>query len=138
MLRNAVVGGVLAGVFAGAYAANWQSIYAGPDGTISVDRSSLSHEQSLVHAWLRMKLTKPDNPGDVTYDERSVHLTIDCDGRKYTMTSDTKWLRGKLMKKWEGDTDYFEIDPDRPLSRAAKVLCSKAYSSTQTRETVEG
>ncbi len=54
------------------------------------------------------------------------------------MTSDTKWLHGKLMKKWDGDTDYFDINPDRPLSRAAKVLCSKAYSSTQTREKVEG
>jgi hypothetical protein len=42
------------------------------------------------------------------------------------------------MKQWEGDTDYFDIDPDKPLKQAAKALCSKAYGSVQIRETQAG
>lgn len=134
MLRNAVVGGVLAGIFASAYAANWDSIYAGPAGTIWVDRSTLREEHPLIHAWLRMKLSKPENPGDVTYDQRSVQLVINCDTWQYKETSDSKWLRGKLVKQWEGDSEYFDIDPDKPLSEAVKALCSKSYGSVQTRD----
>src|SRR6516225_7637734 len=100
MLRNTVIAGVLAGVLAGAYAANWESIYSSPDGTIWVDRSALSVEHPLIHARLRIKLSRPDNPGDVFYDERTVQLTFECDTWQYTMTSDTKWLHGKLVKQW--------------------------------------
>jgi hypothetical protein len=138
MLRNAVISGILAGAFAGAYAANWESIYSSSDGTIWVDRSALSIEHPLIHARLRIKLSKPDNPGDGPYDERIVNLTFQCDTWKYMIISDTTWLHGILMKQWEGDTDYIQIDPDRPLSEAAKALCSKTYGSVQTREAVGG
>jgi len=76
-----------------------------------------------------MKLSKPANPGDVTYDERSIHLIFDCESWQYKETSDSKWLHGKLVKDWEGETDYFEINPDKPLAQAAKALCRKAYGS---------
>ena len=101
-------------------------------------RSALSVEHPLIHARLRIKLSKPDNPGDGPYDERIVNLTFQCDTWQYMIISDTTWLHGKLVKQWEGDTDYIHIDPDKPLSEAAKALCSKTYGSVQTRKTVGG
>ncbi|TCK33760.1 hypothetical protein B0G84_8079 [Paraburkholderia sp. BL8N3] len=136
MLRTTVIGCILASFFSSAYAVNWESIYSGSAGTIWADRSTLSEERPLIHVRLRMKLSKPDNPGDVTYDQRLVQLTFNCDSWQYTMTSDSKWLRGKLVKHWEGDTDYIHIDPDKPLSEAAKALCSKTYGSVQHLGTV--
>ncbi|TDG06521.1 hypothetical protein E1N52_19515 [Paraburkholderia guartelaensis] len=132
-----MVVGLLASIYANAYAANWDEIYSGPPGSIWVDRSTISEEHPLVHAWLRMKLSKPDNPGDVTYDERSVHLIFDCESWQYRETSDSKWLHGKLVKQWEGETDYIAIDSDKPLAQAAKALCHKAYGSTHILDSLE-
>jgi hypothetical protein len=140
MVRNVVLGSVLVGVFVTASAANWQSIYTGADGTIWVDRSTLSQEYRMIDARLRIKPTKPLNPGDVTYDERyvNVNLTIYCDSWHYSLTSDSKWLHGKLTKEWKGQTEYLQIDADKPLSEAAKALCGKSYGSVRTREPAQG
>jgi hypothetical protein len=127
MLRSTVIGTMLASVFASAHAVTWESIYSAPAGTIWVDRSTLKVEHPLVHAKLRMKLDKADNPGDVTYDERIVQVSINCDDWRYSMTSETEWLNGKIVKQWKGDTDYSVIEPGKPLGEAARALCGKAY-----------
>lgn len=137
MLRDSVVGVVLAGVFAGAYAANWDSIYAAPARTIWVDRDTLMDEHPIIHATLRIKLSKPFNPGDVFYDERIVQLNLECATWQYAITSETKWLHGKLVKQWKGDTDYMALDSDKPLADAARALCNKSYGAVQARRTVE-
>ncbi|WP_321939894.1 hypothetical protein [Paraburkholderia sp. J8-2] len=125
MLRNAMILGVLAGVFAGGHAATWQAVYTAPTGTIWIDRDTLSVEPPLVYVRLRISLAKPSNPGDVFYDRRDVRLIFQCATWQYSMISDTKWLHGKLMKRWEGDTEYVDLDPDSLWSEAAKTLCKQ-------------
>ncbi|MGT2475562.1 surface-adhesin E family protein [Paraburkholderia terrae] len=136
MLRNRVIAALLAGVVSSAFAANWESIYSAPEGTIWVDRGAMSVEHPLIHARLRIKLSKPDNAGDGLYDEMIVKVTFNCDRHAYVITYEKKWLRGKLVKEWEGDTDYIPLDPDRPLYQAARALCSHTYGAVQVRDAV--
>jgi len=118
---------ILGGVLTTAHAARWESVYASPVGSISVDRSAFSKDGPLVSTALHIKLQTPDTLGSTLYDERFVTLTINCDTWQYTMTSESFSLHGKRVRDWQGGpTDDTDIDPDKPLEQAAKALCGKS------------
>ena len=124
MLRTAISVGVLGGVVAISQAADWEQVYASSVGTVKVDRSTLSRDGPLVTTWLQIELRKPDTLGGVAYDKRSTRVAINCDTRQYQMTSESLWLRGKLVKNWEGGpSEDFDVDPDKPLKEVAGTLC---------------
>lgn len=111
-----------------ANAANWQTLGKGPQGSISIERSTVKHLGNHVLVWVRIDATQlyTDDETGITWDRAISRVDIDCALDTINYVEASYSLHSKQVLSTAGHPGHYlvNIEPDSFEHTIEQAVCT--------------